>query len=359
MITKLNSRRIGLTVLSLMVFIVSFNLLNSVKYEVEEREAKALAKQLAQKQKEILEKKYQKRKLENELRLKVAQLAHNGKNQLNLLQPKTAKDVDVIRGQFACIERSVAAVNYAQKSIKQLESIDTLEIFEQIQPVCVEQIVTKKVIMTFVRNHLDKINEAVDDVKKLKETSRKLETVAKGLKKRRIEPPLKSKEEIEADVDALYEKLDKESCAITNKRCGMYNELDYNLFKLLLPKLSKTIAHPLKKEILSNITKLFFKDVVAIRAQFENLCGDTVWQIQDIESDQKPSDSVINKMGKTYKHEFIRVFNLTFAKDIGMSFSKSESERIENNSHLPSNAAFEEDIEIPKDFSLSVFLENC
>lgn len=378
MITKLNSRRIGLTVLSLMVFIVSFNLLNSVKhkveesvlnsvkYEVEENEAKALAEELVQRQREILEKKYQKRILENKLKLKIAQLAHNGKNQLKLLEPETAKDVDVIRGQFYHIERSVAAVNYAQKLIKQSESrqwTNALKIFGQMQPIRVDQIVTKKVIMTFVRNHLGKINEAVEDLKKLKETSRELENVVKVLKKieetsREPEPPLKSKEEIKADVDALYKRLDKESSAITNKRCIMYNELDYNLFDLLLPKLSKTIAQSSKKEILSNITKSFSNDLFAMREQFENLCGDTVWQIQDVESSQKPSDSAINKMGKAYKHNFMILFNLTFKKDTGMSFNKSESERIENNSHLPSNAAFEEDIafeetiELTKDSSL-------
>ena len=361
MITKLNSRRIGLTVLSLMIFIVSFNLLNSVKYEVEESEAKALAEQLAQKQREIVEKKYQKQKLENELKLKIAQLAHNGKNQLKLLKPETAKDVDVLRGQFSYIERSVAAVNYAQKSIKQSESMARCMNILEVLPVCVDQIVTKKVIMTLVRNHLGKINEAVDDLNKLKETSR---TVVEILKKRRkiketskeSEPLLKSKEEVEADVDAFYEKLNKESHAITDKRCNMYNELDYNLFDLLLPKLSKTIAQSSKKEILSNITKSFLNDVIAIREHFEKLCVDTIRQIQDIESHQKPFDSVIfiNKMGKAYKHNFIRLFNLAFEKDTGMSFSKSESERIENNSHLLSNAAFEEDIELPKDSSFIV-----
>ena len=345
MITKLNSKRIGSIIfVGLVIFILSFNLLHSVRYEVEESEAKDLAQKLVQKQKEIVQNIYQRQRLEKQLKLNIAKLAHNGKTLFKLIAPDTAKDVDVIRKQSSPIERSVAAVDYAQGLVVASERAEQVEDsgLEQVTKrlkmhgdttINVERNVIKKLIMTILRHHFTRMNSAMEDLKELR--------------RNRV---------AESDREALIVLLETKPRAMTQKRCNIYDELDHNLFGLLLPQLLKTVGQSSKETI-----RTFAQHMHPVREQFEAMCAEIVYRIQNLEvrgpvDDVIPTESMIDFVGSGYKFNFMMRFNAQFLQDLAsgksdllMGFTETEAKRIASGS---SQISVPEDIKIDIELNL-------
>lgn len=214
MITKLNSKRIGLTVLSLIVFIVNFNLLHSSPFidDQELDDLKDLAQQIADNKKERMRMENQEAALKNRLILKLNCAIVNSRvkcRALNILPEDFRINEDKLDLNYA---KAALSTEIKKDQGKQLSQ--DLRI-RNIKPINPERIIQNEILAAVLKAHLFKMESVIDVLKQLRVEVDDL---------RSFPGPI---EQIMKCPD--YIELKKKTEDLISRRTELFNNLEQNL----------------------------------------------------------------------------------------------------------------------------------